>query len=314
MRRPRRQSRDDRTAIAAAGFPRTVSRLVVSPAAPDGTASHFTFRRDDDGALVEERATRGMHPMIARRLRFWRLNPFEVERIESTGDTYAFRCVTPGAPRDERFVALAEVRNLTEVRDDAGTLITLPELEHALADSLEAIRRAQVSRPQRSRPLGNHVLLYVWPPITFPVQELTALARRLAPMTEGLGLEEVLVCGSSASEGRHRRRSRDVALRFAYRPGSGVTGRSSPRRPRSRSRPRTTTTRRCLPRASQNRLPYELAEPAGRGRRSFEELDLDDEDSSRRRPRPRGQQRRDRRGSGDDSHRQVSRRASVVWC
>ncbi|MCB9012344.1 MAG: fused acetyl/propionyl-CoA carboxylase subunit alpha/methylmalonyl-CoA decarboxylase subunit alpha [Actinobacteria bacterium] len=261
-------------AIAAAGFPRTVSRLVVSPAAPDGTASHFTFRRDDDGALAEERATRGMHPMIARRLRFWRLNPFEVERIESTGDTYAFRCVTPGAPRDERFVALAEVRNLTEVRDDAGTLITLPELEHALADSLEAIRRAQVSRPQRSRPLGNHVLLYVWPPITFPVQELTALARRLAPMTEGLGLEEVLVCGSSASEGAE---AGDVALRFAYRPGSGVTVgfTSTPSQPLSTQDDYNQKVLAARRRGTV--YPYELANLLAGVGGSFEELDLDDE-------------------------------------
>ena len=60
--------------VADGGLPDTLRRLAVSVAYPGGAMEQFTFRPDGD-RLTEERVVRGLHPMIARRLRFWRLSP-----------------------------------------------------------------------------------------------------------------------------------------------------------------------------------------------------------------------------------------------
>ena len=36
-------------------------------------------------------------------------------------------------------------------------------------------------------------MLYVWPVVDLPLDEIDAIARRLTPLTEGLGLEQVVV-------------------------------------------------------------------------------------------------------------------------
>jgi acetyl/propionyl-CoA carboxylase alpha subunit/acetyl-CoA carboxylase carboxyltransferase component len=206
-------------AIEQAAVPAAVQRLAVSVAFVEGGISEFTFR-PIDGRLREERVVRGLHPMISRRLRFGRLSNFEVSRLPSVDDTYLFHCVAPEDPTDERFVALAEVRDLTPVRDASGALASLPEVEHILAGCLEGIRRSQAARPARRRLQANLVFLYIWPVVEVPLPELTATARRLAPMTEGLGLEEVLLCFGVADKTTGE--VREVALRFSYQPGAGV--------------------------------------------------------------------------------------------
>ncbi len=207
-------------AIERAAVPGDVRRLAVSAAFAGGGTRQFTFR-PVDGHLREERVVRGLHPMISRRLRFWRLSHFEVSRLPSVDDTYLFHCVAPEAPTDERFVALAEVRDLTPVRDTTGTLTALPEVEHILAGCLEGIRRSQAERPARRRLQANHVFLYIWPTVDVPLPELMAAARWLAPMTEGLGLEEVLLCFGTANKTTGP--GREMALRFSYQPGAGAS-------------------------------------------------------------------------------------------
>ena len=51
-------------------------------------------------------------------------------------DVYLFRGVGRSNPKDERLFALAEVRELTIVRDENGRVVSLPELEHMLAEAL----------------------------------------------------------------------------------------------------------------------------------------------------------------------------------
>src|SRR5262245_54006237 len=205
--------------LGAVALPSSLARIAVSVAgAGERDEHHFTFR-PGEGGFEEERVVRDLHPMIARRLRLWRLANFDLTRLPSVEDTYLFHCVARDAPADERFVALAEVRDLTPVRRN-GTLISLPEVEHKLAGCLEGIRRAQARRPERRRLHANHVFLHVWPTVDIPLRELTVLTRRLAPITEGLGLEEVLLSFTAANgeEGPH-----ETALRFSHQPGAGVT-------------------------------------------------------------------------------------------
>jgi acetyl/propionyl-CoA carboxylase alpha subunit/acetyl-CoA carboxylase carboxyltransferase component len=261
-------------AVEAAAVPAGVRRLAIAVACAGGETSQFTFR-PMNGRLREERVVRGLHPMIARRLRFWRLSNFEVSRLPSADDTYLFHAVAVDEPLDERFVALAEVRELTPTHNEQGVLTSLPEVENILAECLEGIRRSQAKRPMKRRLDANHVFLYIWPRVDLPLSELNEAARRLAPMTEGLGLEEVLVCFSAAggaSDGL-----REMALRFSHQPGAGasVTLTETPIEP---LRPIDDYARKVL--ASRRRgavYPYELVRHLSGDGGDFVEHDLDEQ-------------------------------------
>ncbi|MGD9571637.1 MAG: biotin carboxylase N-terminal domain-containing protein [Thermoleophilia bacterium] len=252
----------------------SLRRLAISVAGPGGVVNQFTFRREGD-RLQEERLVRGLHPMIARRLRFWRLSPFEVRRLPSADDdTYLFHCSSREDPEDERFVALAEVRGLTPVRTSQGALDAIPEVEHVLAGCLEGIRRAQAERPARGRLEANQVLLHVWPTVGLPIEELTAVTGRLAPMTAGLGLEEVLLCLTVADpEGGGER---ELTLRLSHQPGAGasVTVTGPPRAPLA---PSDDYSRRVV--AARRRgtvYPYELVRMMAGPDGEFVEYDIDE--------------------------------------
>ena len=207
--------------VNAAGLPPTVVRVALTVSSRAGAdVRHFTFRRAE-GVFAEERVTRGLHPMIARRLHLWRLANFDVTRLPAVEDVHLFHCAARDSPSDERLVALAEVRDFTAVRDASGRLTGVPEAERVLAACLDGIRRAQAQRPARRRLHGNRVLLYVWPSVDVPLDELLAVTRTLAPATAGLGLEEVLI------EARVPRPPdgdlRNTAIGFSYQPGVGAT-------------------------------------------------------------------------------------------
>ena len=178
---------------------------------------HVTLRPSPAG-LVEDRFLRGLHPMMAERLRLWRLANFELERLGSPTGVHLFRATARGNASDERLFAIAEVRDLTPVRDDAGRVVALPELERTLLTSMEAIRRVQAPRPLGQRLWWNRIVLGIWPPVTFTLGEIESIAATLAGAAVGLGLEEVhLLCRRvDATSGQLR----DVALRFTTTTGT----------------------------------------------------------------------------------------------
>ena len=61
--------------------------------------------------------------MIAERMDLWRLSNFALERIPADHEVHLFRAVARENERDERLVAMAEVRDLTAVRDEQGRII-----------------------------------------------------------------------------------------------------------------------------------------------------------------------------------------------
>ncbi len=191
---------DDATAdeiaalLAGTGLSRDLHRVAVTLSFPGGMRN-FTFRRDEDalGAFREERVYRGIHAMVALRLQLWRLQSFRLERLPSPQEVYFFHGVAHENPKDERLFAIAEVRDLTPVRDAAGRVVQLPQLEHMLMETLASIRRFQARRAATERLQWNRVLLYAWPPVDLRPDELEGLVQRLAPFTEGLGLEKVAV-------------------------------------------------------------------------------------------------------------------------
>ncbi len=188
-----------RAALAAVPTPPAVHRIVVAVAEPRrgrgmSAIDLFTFRPEPRG-LVEDEVLRGLHPMMGHRLRLRRLREFELERLSSDEDIYMFRGVARGNAKDERLFALAEVRDLTAVRDERGRVVALPELERVLVSVLEAIRAFQARRPLHRRLMWNRVVLHAWPVIELHPDELRALIERLAPRAAGLGLEMVEIQG-----------------------------------------------------------------------------------------------------------------------
>ena len=133
--------------------------------------------------------------MMAKRLQLERLRHFDLERLPSAADVFVFRAVARDNPRDERLFAVAEVRDLTPVRDVSGRLVQLPELERMLLEALGAVRRVQARRPPGRRLVGNRVILHVWPVLDLSDAELHAFVDRYAPVTDGLGLEGVTIQG-----------------------------------------------------------------------------------------------------------------------
>jgi len=186
------------TLVEAAGLPAPVSRIAFALNGPEG-GRHFTFRRSPpitgegtlEAGFVEERLSRGIHPMLALRLQLWRLANFRLERLPAPKGVHLFHGIALENPRDERLFALAEVRDFSPSRDAEGRVTALPQLEHTLMEALAGMRSFQSRRPAGKRLHWNRVLLAIWPPVELHPDELNSLVRRLAPLSEGLGLEKV---------------------------------------------------------------------------------------------------------------------------
>ena len=156
---------------------------------------------------------------MGERIQLWRLREFACTRVPSADDVYVFHGVARASSRDERLFAFAEVRDLTAVRDDAGQIVALPELERMLQAALHAVRHFQAQRPPRKRLLWNRIQLYAWPTIEFDPQDVRGIIARYAQSAGGLGIEMVLVLGRVLeADGVVRERE----LRYSSPSGRGV--------------------------------------------------------------------------------------------
>ena len=217
------KARDEYVAELDATLPKGLQRVVIAisgPASGPGISGvqHLTFRPGDDG-YEEDRVIRGLHPMMGKRLELWRLSNFDIERLPSSEDVYLFHGVARSNPKDERLFVLAEVRDLTPVRDAEGTVVALPEFERIYLEALTTLRDVQLHRPAHRRLPWNRLMLYVWPQIDLPTDELFDLVQKLARETDGLGLEKVVVFGRQAVPGLA---ARPMALDISNPEGSAL--------------------------------------------------------------------------------------------
>jgi acetyl/propionyl-CoA carboxylase alpha subunit/acetyl-CoA carboxylase carboxyltransferase component len=212
LRKDEAIAQEIREALDQTSFPQALQRIVVAVNAPGkglGMAStqHFTYRPGKIG-YQEDRLYRGLHPMMGERHHLWRLANFQIERLPSVEDIYLFHGIARDNPQDERLFALAEVRDLTPVRDESGQLVQIPHLERMVLEALESIRLYQSHLPAHKRLPWNRVVLYVWPPLEQQPEEFLELMRNLWPSTEGLGLERLVVHAKIAEPGTGALRSR----------------------------------------------------------------------------------------------------------
>jgi acetyl/propionyl-CoA carboxylase alpha subunit/acetyl-CoA carboxylase carboxyltransferase component len=211
-----------REVLAAQPLPSQVRRVTTIVAGRSGAVMHhhFTFRPSPAG-ITEERLIRGLHPLIAQRMRLERFRNFDLTRLPSADEeVYLFSCVARQNPADERLVALAQVRDLTPLRDSEGRLVALPAAENTLAACLDAIRKAQSGRPANRRYDTNLILNYVWPPSELTPEELNTIVQRILPTTAGAGLEEVVFFARQRDP--VSRELTDIAVRIGYDAGSGI--------------------------------------------------------------------------------------------
>ena len=270
---------------------RRVTFSVTSTDPDDSTrADHLTFRRNGEG-FTERAHLRGIHPLIAGRLNLWRFERFDLSRLASDADTYLFRCVAKDNPADERLMAMAEVRDLTPVRDAAGRVTSLPEIERLFATCIADLRQARAAYPAQRRPEWNRVLLHVWPTVDVPIAEVDPVVRQLAPMTEGLGLEQVMVHVRLATPDGGEQ---EAVVRMYRPPGQGLTLRVTdpPTAPLAPLDELHEKMQRAQRRGTV--YPYELAPrlvraPGQRADGAFVELDLDEDGDLVAVERPYGQ-------------------------
>jgi acetyl/propionyl-CoA carboxylase alpha subunit/acetyl-CoA carboxylase carboxyltransferase component len=264
--------------IAGVGPLRSVRRVTVTVSTPDGDVETVTFRRSPDagdaGGLVEDRLIRGLHPLTGQRLNLWRLKNFDGVRLPSAEDTYLFHVTAKENPNDERLIAMAEVRDLTPLRDDTGVIIGFPTVERLLSACLDGLRRGQSQRRSR-RPLAhNRIYLYAWPSIELPLSQVATFAETAAPLTVGAGLDEIVLLARLQEEGGP---PRDVALRFSYRPGTGVRM-SVTDRPTGPMQVVDEYTEKVLSSRARGAVyPYELAPQLAGPDGTFVEHDLDEQ-------------------------------------
>ncbi|MFZ0798492.1 MAG: carboxyl transferase domain-containing protein [Terriglobales bacterium] len=215
-----------RAMLNQAGFPRSIRRIVATVSGLGfgqvvGGTQHFTYRPNASGDTYEEETFyRGIHPMMGKRLHLWRLSNFKIERLPSVEDVYLIHAIARDNPKDERLFACAEVRDVTPVRDEAGRVVQLPHLERMLMEAMASIRLFQSRRPTYQRLHWNRILLNVLPPFNLTRDELRDLVRKLAPATEGLGLEQVIVRLRIPSPATGE--LRDMVVRISSPGGSGM--------------------------------------------------------------------------------------------
>jgi acetyl/propionyl-CoA carboxylase alpha subunit/acetyl-CoA carboxylase carboxyltransferase component len=206
-------------------IPAGLGRVSVTMCPPDdaGHASPawFTFRgAPGSGAAAEDRTLRGLHPLAAERLGLWRLSGFELTRLPAAPDVHLFHARGRHVPADQRLIALADVRELTVLRDSGGRIRGLPQLDRALDACLDSLRSVRSADREAAKLEWNRVMLHVWPVTDISITELRQVMRSLAPRTAALGLEQVL---TRLRVARGSAQPREVMLRMSWPPGTGLT-------------------------------------------------------------------------------------------
>ncbi len=285
---PEETEREIHSIINEAGLPRPVRHIVVavSGAGRDpglGGMQHFTYEPAGSG-YQEARLLRGVHPMMAERLHMWRLKNFKIERLPSAEDVYLLHVVANENPKDERLFAVAEVRDLTPVHNKAGRIEQFPHLERMFAEATAAIRQYQSQRPPNKRLYWNRIFLYVWPTLNLKPDAVNDIVRRLAPSTDGLGLEQVVVRARIPNP--RTGELRDTIMRVSAPGDAGLLMTFRPAAKLQPMRPLTTYDQKVVKMRQRGLLyPYEIIKlltPAPDETRSelppgeFVELDLDD--------------------------------------
>lgn len=247
-------------------LPASVRRIVLALCHEGIT--YVTLR--SGAGLVEDEIIRDHHPMVARKLDLWRLSEFDISRLPAPEDVLLIEARARNNPADHRLIAMAQVRQVAVVRD-GGRLIGVPHVERAVEHCLEAIRRTRAALGRAGSHLDmNHVWVRVWPTMRLDPAEAGELQRRITPLTDSAGIEEVAVHGTFDFDGAER----ELLVRF-HELLSGEVGAEITPPPTGPLQPINDYRGKVL-RAKRRGLvyPYELAGTLAGGGGHLVELDL----------------------------------------
>ncbi|MBW2413090.1 MAG: biotin/lipoyl-binding protein [Deltaproteobacteria bacterium] len=144
-----------------------------------------------DGTDLEEIAARmGVTPEEARRIELWRLEQFDLERVETFEGVFAFHGRARDQSGDERLFCFAEIDDLgPDIPGNPDRSI----FDERFHEAIEALRSLQGSRDPTHRLHWNRLYVTLRPPIVLTGELVSDTIRRLAPETGHLGLERVVV-------------------------------------------------------------------------------------------------------------------------
>jgi acetyl/propionyl-CoA carboxylase alpha subunit/acetyl-CoA carboxylase carboxyltransferase component len=221
-------ARAERIRDKVGAIPPAVRRVAVAVRRAEGMGGDepawFTFYADPEtGEATEDRTQRGLHPMVAERLGLWRLSAFELTRLPAATDVHLFRMQGRDVPDDQRLIALADVRDLTILRDDEGRIRGVPQIERTLDACLDSMRSARSADRDLAKLDWNRVLLYIWPVVDVPITDLDPIVGSLAPRTAALGLEQIVVQFRLADPAAPDAPPHELMLRMSRPPGAGLT-------------------------------------------------------------------------------------------
>ncbi|WP_168223520.1 carboxyl transferase domain-containing protein [Pseudarthrobacter sp. NIBRBAC000502772] len=146
-----------------------------------------------EGLLVEQPQWQDLHQATRDRLELWRLSEFALTREAAPVGTWLFSGVSRENSRDQRLFSFAEVHDLTNVRDQAGNVTSVPALELALVQSLSAVRQHDLSVPGRSPYGANRASIVVDAEWVLELDVLRVVAEHAAYAARGLAFDEVLI-------------------------------------------------------------------------------------------------------------------------
>jgi acetyl/propionyl-CoA carboxylase alpha subunit/acetyl-CoA carboxylase carboxyltransferase component len=144
----------------------------------------------DEAALVRRAAEVGISVAEARRIELWRLDNFDLERVETFAGVYAFYGRARDGSGDERLFCFSEVLDLGDQLPDAPDLSLFEQRFH---QALEGLRSLQAIRDPSHRMGWNRLYVFVRPAVVLSSRLLRTTVRRLSPETGHLGLERVIV-------------------------------------------------------------------------------------------------------------------------
>jgi acetyl-CoA carboxylase carboxyltransferase component len=166
-------------------------RLCLTLVAADGSCEHVSFEAGAAG-LRPLPGLHGIHPETARRIDLARLAEFDLERLPGPENVYCFHGRSRSQPADERIFVLADARSRSP-DDGREAALHVPAFEHTFYEAARALRGILQTRDPKRRLHWNRIALFVSPAIYLEPDVATTLARRLAPATRHLGLEQVVV-------------------------------------------------------------------------------------------------------------------------
>jgi len=168
-----------------------LARLTVSWTSGEAALCHLSWQVIGTGLQLDD--LHGLHPETACRIELWRLEAFELQRLEAPEHLVAFRGRARANARDERVFVFAELRDVPDdlEADDAGE--RLWEFERAYFEGIRIIRQVQAGTALRRRFHWNRLTFHVRPVLNLGARDVARIAHKLEAPARGAGLQKVVV-------------------------------------------------------------------------------------------------------------------------